>query len=96
MFTWLNKQGVKSSKGFILQGVHRFYYHYLEGQRCIQVDVEPCTEPDGTYSEIVYLDSLQRWQPPFDSEKLTQKRVSEIRQNISEALGFMGVKHSFK
>ncbi|MBI2946214.1 MAG: hypothetical protein HYY23_01105 [Verrucomicrobia bacterium] len=62
----------------------------------MQVDVEPCMDPSGAYSEIVYLDSLRAWKPPFDLEKLNQKRVAEIRRNISEALSFMGVKHSFK
>lgn len=29
-FRWLNQQGVESDDGFVLQRMHRFYYHYVE------------------------------------------------------------------
>ncbi len=40
MFTWLNKQGVKSDKGFIVQSVARFVIEYKEGNKCISIEVE--------------------------------------------------------
>jgi hypothetical protein len=39
-FNWLNKQGVKSSTGYVLQSMHRFYYHYIEGDHVMEVNVE--------------------------------------------------------
>ena len=96
MFTWLNKQGVQSSEGYTLQRMHRFYYHYIEGDHPMQVNVEPFTDNKGGYSEGVYLDSLKRWLPPNDNEAISPERQQEIRQRISAALTFMGIEHSFE
>ncbi len=38
MFTWINKQGVKSSKGFIVQSVARFKIEYREGNKCQSIE----------------------------------------------------------
>ncbi len=91
MFTWLNKQGVKSDEGYILQRMHRFYYHYVEGEHCMQVNVEP-----GPHIETVYLDSLKCWLPPFDKEPIALERLKEIQHRISAALTFMGTEHRFQ
>lgn len=40
MFTWLNKQGVRSSDGFDVQLTGRFTAEYREGARYLMVDVE--------------------------------------------------------
>jgi len=41
MFCWLNKQGVKGDKGFIVQSVGRFTIEYCERSKKISVHVEP-------------------------------------------------------
>lgn len=40
LFTWLNKQGVISDEGFVVQFTGRFTAEYREGQRVITVEVE--------------------------------------------------------
>jgi len=55
MFTWLNKQGVRSDRGFEVQFTGRFDAEYREGGRIVELYVEsglsggePCisVEPD--------------------------------------------------
>lgn len=40
MFTWLNKQGVVSDSGFILQFVDRFIAEYKEGVNTMKIEIE--------------------------------------------------------
>ena len=39
-FSWINKQGVESDSGFIVQRAGRFTEEYREGGRVIVIDVE--------------------------------------------------------
>lgn len=41
MFTWLNKQGVRSSDGFEVQFIDRLEVEYREGAQVVTVHVEP-------------------------------------------------------
>lgn len=96
MFMWLNNQGVRSSKGFTFQCMDRFYFHYIEDGKCIRVHVEPgISDSDGGYC-IAYLDSLAHWLPPFEREPISAEKQAEIRQNIADALAFMGIQHRFE
>jgi hypothetical protein len=96
MFTWLNKQGVKSSKGFSLQSVDRYRYEYTEAEKILHVEVEPLRSLSGDYFEEIFSRSLSRWLPPHDAERISPEQVELIRQNISDALTFMRIKHRFK
>ena len=40
MFTWLNKQGVRSDRGFEVQFTGRFDAEYREGGRIVELYVE--------------------------------------------------------
>ena len=96
MFEWINKQGVKSSDGFVLESAHRYYYHYSEGNLRMQINVEPRTLPGGRYHETIRLDSLRRWLPPHGTQAISPEEFERIRQNISSALTFMGIEHDFE
>lgn len=37
MFTWLNKQGVKSDQGFVVQSIDRFVIQYSEAMGTIDL-----------------------------------------------------------
>lgn len=87
MFTWLNKQGVKSDKGFVVQRTDRFLCDYREGARKIEVDVEsglvggqPCIN--------VSSQSFSQW---GDGERIPPEKKSEIIQNFREAMEFQGL-----
>jgi hypothetical protein len=85
MLTWLNKQGVESADGFVWQRMDRYFYHYIEGERVLKVEVEP-----GIHHEDVHVSSLADSQPP-----ISQSDQTRIRANISAALDFMGIPHQF-
>jgi hypothetical protein len=89
MFKWLNKQGVESTEGFSLRRVDRFHYQYIEGDRVINIAVEPGIE----WEEISFPSPLS-WDGASDSERASEEdQKVRIRSNVSEALVFMGIKH---
>lgn len=87
MFTWLNKQGVRSDAGFEFQFTGRFTAEYREGGQVTEIYVE-----DGTGSITIYEESIEAlWnsrENPFE-RKLERDRI--IR-NLSHALAFQGLK----
>lgn len=90
MFKWLNKQGVESTSGYILQRVSRFSYEYREGSQKMLIIVEP-----GINYEDIDESSLSKWLPPDEFKTILSEKKSEIKANISDALSFMGIKHKF-
>jgi hypothetical protein len=95
MFRWLNKQGVESSSGFVLQSVDRYGYHYREGGKTMRIDVEPRRIPGGDYYEEVSEKSFSVWLPPHASEVVTAEERERLRANVRDALSFMGIKYRF-
>ncbi len=89
-FRWLNKQGVESDDGFVLQRMHRFYYHYVEDGKTLQVDVEL-----GRKSEDISSASFLQWQTPHDAEVLSLDEQARIKANVQAALRFMNIRHRF-
>ena len=82
MFTWLNKQGVQSDEGFIVQRVDRFIIEYQEGPRKVSVGVEPGFS--GGPRVIIGKDAFARWDngisiPPSNKRECT--RISRPRCN---------------
>lgn len=87
MFTWLNKQGVKSDKGFEVQSIDRFKIEYREGRRSISVQVErgvfagkPCV--------IIKENAFERWD---DGESISYEKQKLISNNFTEAMEFQGI-----
>lgn len=96
MFMWLNKQGVKSDDGFILQSEHRYYYHYIENNHVIKIYVEPLRDSEGGYFEEICIKNDIKWESPHEAEAISSEKLKDIRDNISTALQFMDIKHYFK
>jgi len=84
-FTWLNKQGVKSNKGFIVQGTDRFAAEYLENNKKITIDLENGQLSDGKYCEIIEADSFCKWD---DGSYVSEKKQIEILENFKAAMEF--------
>jgi hypothetical protein len=95
-FRWLNRQGVESTDGFILQSIDRYGYEYQESGHVLRVDVESLRDLTGTYSEDVYEDSFRRWLAPHESEALSEDDIVRLKTNVSAALTFMQIKHRFR
>ena len=94
-FRWLNKQGVESTDGFVLQSMHRFYYHYIEFDRALKIFVEPCRTSSGGYYEEVLIASNPIWEAPNEALPLSAVERSRIQDNVAAALQFMGIQHKF-
>lgn len=92
-FTYLNRQGVKSSKGFIIQFTARREMQYQENEHILKIEVEGGRDDSGAYNLAVYAQDIKYWQPPYDNEVISEEEKKEIIQNISEALDFMKIGH---
>jgi len=91
MFDWINKQGVKSNEGYVVQQIHRFYFYYIEGERVLKVFVEPIKNG----IEII-LEPRPKWEPPSSADQITEAKSVEIENRILDALKFMGIKYTIK
>ena len=85
MFTWLNKQGVKSGKGFIVQRTGRFTTEYQEGHRKISIDLENGILPSNKHCVIVSASGVTKWD---DGMLIPQGKQKEILRNFIEAMEF--------
>ncbi len=87
-FTWLNKQGVRSDRGFEVQRVDRDTMEYREGGRKITVVWEFGT-PDGEKPAILIgPDAFDRWD---DGKENSFEERMRILENFREALEFKGL-----
>jgi hypothetical protein len=89
LFTWLNKQGVQSDSGFIVQFTGRFTAEYREGGKTMTVDVEidfsagkPCV--------IIGPDAFQSWDSA--NSRLSDSQRERLFRNFREACEFQGLK----
>ena len=87
MFTWLNKQGVQSDRGFIVQRTGRFTAEYREGGRKITLDVESGQEL-GRFCLIVTPNAFDRWDGGVG---IPPERRPQMFENLREALEFQGL-----
>jgi hypothetical protein len=97
-FAWLNKQGVASDQGFVLQCVDRFAYEYREANRTMRFEGESIVAGLGNASFGFGFYSLwrdARWQPPFNAVPVSEADRERIVQNVKEAMAFMGGKVEF-
>jgi hypothetical protein len=92
-FRWLNKQGVECSEGFVLQSMHRHYYHYVEDGKTLKVIVEP-GRIGAAYHEDVESSSFETWEVP-KGQPLTAVEQERAKANVAAALTFMDIEHSF-
>ena len=89
MFTWLNKQGVKSDRGFVVQFTGRFTAEYRDLGKKVTFYVEdgllgnqPCISVDP--------DAFEHW----DGEAATipPEEQAQMFANLREAMEFQGLK----
>ena len=88
MFTWLNKQGVKSSKGFIVQCTGRFTAEYQEGSKKITIELESGKLPNGKFCDIIGSNAFSKWD---DGALISKEKQEEILQNYKDAMEFQGI-----
>lgn len=89
MFTWLNKQGVESDSGFIVQFTGRYTCEYREAGRTIEIEVEDGLS-GGLPSISVKRDAFAKWgAKPF--HEAPQEEQARLMKNLKEAFEFQGL-----
>ncbi len=87
MFTKRGPNAVESDEGFAIRRTARYSLEYREGDRKLEVEVEP---GDGL---AVYGESIRFWDSSTGGEPVTAAEKASILQNIARALDFLGVKN---
>ena len=90
MFTWLNKQGVKSDAGFEVQFTGRFDAEYREAGKVMSIYVESGIH-DGQHCVILNPDAFDRWIGDAPGVRLPSDERERIQQNFTEAMLFQGL-----
>jgi len=88
MFKYLNKQGVESNEGFIVQSTGRFTSEYREGSKKITIELNNGISPSGKFCEIIKSDAFSNWD---GGESITQDKQKEILKNFTAAMEFQGL-----
>ena len=83
-FVWLNKQGVASDQGFVLERVDRFAFEYREGNRTMRLEGESIVGGalgDAKFGFVFYSSC---------HEGVSKVERERIMANIKAAMAFMG------
>jgi hypothetical protein len=90
MFTWLNKQGVQSDVGFVVQRTGRFTCEYREGGRILELEVEsgmigqqPCIN--------IKRDAFASWNVAGVKHDIPEEHQLRMLQNFKDAMEFQGL-----
>jgi len=86
MFTWLNKQGVRSDEGFEVQFTSRNTAEYREGKLYLIVDVE------GGANGFIDFNPASFEKFANSSERNSPEKQAQIMTNFMAALEFQGLK----
>ena len=87
MFTWLNKQGVRSDRGFEVQRTARFEAEYREGGKLVKLYVESGVS-GGLPCIIVGTQAFARWS---DGTAIDPDKQAEMLENFKQAMDFQGL-----
>jgi len=85
VFTWLNKQGVRSDRGFEVQRTGRFSAEYREGGKVVMLNVE---SGGGMLSIILNSHAFARWS---DGTVIPEEKQAQMLQNFKDAMEFQGL-----
>ena len=80
MLHWINKQGVQSDDGWMLQRETRFTYSYHENDRVLTLPVEDAK---------LFLSDLLVWKSPNGDIAVVPQERTLIEARLREALKFM-------
>lgn len=90
MFKWLNKQGVESDSGFVVQFTGRFTCDYREDGNVLELEVESGLMGDKPCISI-RRDAFARWQGKPKGNETEIEQQERLLKNFKEALKFQGL-----
>jgi hypothetical protein len=88
MFKWLNKQGVESDKGFIVQVVSRFEIEYRQQSKKISVIIEIESVSSTRLSIVVLKSSFRCWS---NGVQIAESEQEKIIKNFIDAMNFQDI-----
>ncbi len=88
MLTWVNEQGVRSTRGFVFQRTDRFFAEYREGDKVVTLAVESGLS-GGLPCLIIDPAAFARWD---DGTPIAAERQTQLFQNVKEAIEFQGLR----
>jgi hypothetical protein len=90
MFRWINKQGVESDEGFVVQVLDRFTAAYREGARAITVPVE-FAQRNGRACVSVDPLAFARWDEDAPGAMISLEEQQEILGKFKGAFLFQNI-----
>jgi len=87
MFTWLNKQGVRSDRGFEVQFTDRFAAEYREDGKVVMLYVEGGLS-GGMQCVILDPHAFAHWS---DGTAIPNEKQAQMLQNFKDAMEFQGL-----
>jgi hypothetical protein len=93
MFNWLNKQGVESDEGFVVQFTDRFTLEYTEKGRTTTLKIETGSSGNqGTVHIASEAFAEPRSAKAFRAERASSEEQDRKIENVRRALEFQGLK----
>ncbi|MFT3960438.1 hypothetical protein [Propionivibrio sp.] len=90
MFKWLNKQGVESDSGFVVQFTGRFTCEYRENGQKIEIEVESGFS-GGRPSVSIKRDAFAQWGRLRPFHEAPAEEQARLLKNFKEAMEFQGL-----
>ncbi len=85
-FSLISPQKARHSSGFIIQGGDRYHIEYVEFEHVLRIPVEDRLDPP--YE--IYWDQANKWEPPFDTEIISEEKKQEIISRVQEGAKYLG------
>jgi hypothetical protein len=89
MFTWLNKQGVRSDNGFEVQSIDRYVIEYREKGKRVSVEVDRGVTAGMQPCINIHAKAFSKWDN--ESSVLPEELQKQMLQNFTEAMKFQGI-----
>lgn len=90
MLTWLNKQGVQSDAGFVVQRTGRFTCEYREHGYTLEFEIEAGRVGD-TPCISVSSKVFSQWEGPCVENESRIEQQARLLRNLKEAMEFQGL-----
>ncbi len=90
MFTWLNKQGVQSDAGFVVQFTGRFTCEYRESGCILELEVESGVIGQQPCINIKH-DAFASWDVAGVKHDIPEEQQLRMLQNFKDAMEFQGL-----
>jgi hypothetical protein len=94
MFQKTKPNMIESDEGFSVEQIEAFVIVYREGEKRATLEIEPMSGP---IAFVVYLAGYSdRWDPPFDKERLDDGDWGRIGENIRQAYRSQGLEIKYE